>query len=192
MTDSTAGGATVDVSHYSFTRACYRGEREIQWGIYSPSAFNAQLAIGRQLFVVVFWSYYVQIGIYRNNTNAVQTVLIRGNSYMYNDVVSDKYFISAVTFGEDEVFNPPFLNYLLNGEIIQKNDIEEYLDYCQIRRMYELTSPVSSTATVTEIRIPYSYLNWRFIDSEHKVYNEDGSLKDGYISQNYMFSDFEN
>lgn len=192
MTDSTAGGATVDVSHYSFSRACYRGERETSWGIYSPSVYNVELAIGRQLFVVVFWSSYVQIGIYRNNTNAVQTVLVRGNSYAYNDVVSDKYFISAVTFGEDEVFNPPFLNYLLNGERIQKNDIEEYLDYCQIRRMYELTSPVLSTATVTEIRIPYSYLNWRFMDSEHRVYNEDGSLKDSYLSQNYMFSDFEN
>lgn len=192
MTDSTAGGATVDVSHYSFTRACYRGGNEVRWGIYSPSVQNAQISIGRQIFAVSFWSTYVQIVIYRNNTNAVQTVVIRGNSYFYNDVVTDKYFISAVTFGEDEVFNPPFLNYLFDQNIIQKDDIEEYLDYCQIRRMYELTSPVASTATVTEIRIPYSYLSWRFIDYEHKVYNEDGSLKDGYYSQNYMFSDFEN
>lgn len=192
MTDSTAGGATVDVSHYSFIRACYRGGNQVRWGTYSTTVRNVELAIGRQLFVIAFWSTYVQIVIYRNNTNAVQTVVIRGNSYYYGDIVSDKYFISAVTFGEDEVFNPPFLNYLFNTERIQKDDIEEYLDYCQIRRMYELTSPVSSTATVTEIRIPYSYLSWRFVDYEHVVYNEDGSLKDGYYSQNYMFSDFEN
>lgn len=192
MSDSTAGGATVDVSHYSFVQACFRRGTHVRWGSYSSTVRNVELPIGRQFFVIVFWSTYVQVGIYRNNTNAVQTVLIRGNSYYYGDVVSNKYFISAVTFGEDEVFNPPFLNYLFDNEIIQKDDIQEYLDYCQIRRMYELTSPVASTATVTEIRIPYSFLSWRFLDYEHIVYNEDGSLKDGYYSQSCMFSDFEN
>ena len=144
------------------------------------------------MLTVVFWSSYVQIGIYRNNTTALQTILVRANSYVYRDFVSDKYFISAVTFGEDEVFNPPFVNMLESTQALSNDYVDEYLDYCQVRRMYELSSPVASTATVTEIRIPYSFLSWRLMDVDNEVYNEDGSLKSGYETQNYMFSDFEN
>lgn len=195
MTDSTAGGATVDVAHYSFRRACYRGGNSLSWGVFSSSPRVYEIAIGRQLMAVVFWQTYVQIIIYRNNTSAAQTVTVRGDSFVYQDIVSDKYYISAVTFAEDEVFNPLFVNFLENfgwDDPLPKDYVEEYLDYCQIRRMYELSSPVASTATVTEIRIPYSYLSWYLMDVDHNIYNADGSLKDGRYSQNYMFSDFEN
>lgn len=192
MTDSTSTGGTVDVAHFSFTKACHRGGNVLGWGVYKESAYTYGLRVGYQLFTVNFWSNYVQIGIYRNNSNADQQVLVRGNSYSYSDVVSDKYYISAVTFGEDEVFNPPFVNMIEVTGDLSKDYVDEYLDYCQIRRMYELTSPVLTTATVTEIRIPYSYLSWFVMDSERRVYNDDGSLKDDYFSDNNMFSDYEN
>lgn len=195
MTDSTSSGGTVDVSLYNFRNACYRGGRTISWGIYISSVSTVGLSVGYQLFSITFWSNYVVIGIYRNNTSFRQEVTLRANTYYWTEVVTDKYFISAVTFGEDEVFNPPFVNVLLN---LKSNDrmplsmVEDYLDYCQIRRMYELTSPVSTTATATEIRIPYSYLSWFSMDVDRKIYNEDGSLKDAYSSNNNMFSDYEN
>ena len=192
MADSESGGATVDVSHYSFRHVCYRGGVTAEWGVYSDTLRTYYLSVGQQMLTVVFWSSYVQIGIYRNNTTALQTILVRANSYVYRDFVSDKYFISAVTFGEDEVFNPPFVNMLESTQALSNDYVDEYLDYCQVRRMYELSSPVASTATVTEIRIPYSFLSWRLMDVDNEVYNEDGSLKSGYETQNYMFSDFEN
>lgn len=195
MTDSTSSGGTVDVSIYNFQRACYRGGRSVSWGTYTESVVTKSLGVGRQLVSIMFWSNYVQIGIFRNNTSAVQEVLLRAKTYYWTGVVSDKYFISAVTFGEDEVFNPPFVNVLLNLkplEHIPLSMVDDYLDYCQIRRMYELTSPVLTTATVTEIRIPYSYLSWFAMDVERRIYNDDGSLKDDYSSDNNMFSDYEN
>lgn len=193
MTDSDSSGGKVDVSHYGFQKTVYRGsDHTSYWGSFNSGTTGKILTVGQQLFAIIFWPSYVQIGIFRNNTSAEQVVTIRGPSYTYINGVSDKYFISAVTFGEDDVFNPPFLNFLEDGGLMRVDSFDEYLDYCQIRRMYELSSPVASTATVTEIRIPYSFLSWFFIDSARKIYNDDGSLKSDYKSQNFMFSDFEN
>ena len=195
MTDSTSSGGTVDVSLYNFRNACYRSGRSVGWGAYVSAVTTVELGLGHQLFSISIWSNYIQIGIFRNNSTAVQEVLLRGNTYYWVGVVTDKYYISAVTFGEDEVFNPPFVNVLLNlksDERIPLPMVDDYLDYCQIRRMYELTSPVLSTSTVTELRIPYSYLSWFAMDVDRKIYNDDGSLKDAYSSDNNMFSDYEN
>lgn len=192
MTVSVEDGGIVDVSHFSFRKACYRGGKVISWGKFYDSVRTYPLSAGNQLFCVTFWSNFVQVGIYRNNTSAVQNVIVRTPSYAYTDVVSNKYFISALTFGEDPVMNPTFVNLLESSDSPNSEFVEDYLDLCTKRRAYELASPVASTATVTELRLPYSFLSWFLMDVDHIVYNEDGTLKDGYRADNYMFSDFEN
>lgn len=192
MTSSSSEGGSVDVAHLSFKKACYRGGKVVSWGKYYSSVVTQPLSVGNQFFCVTFWSNFVQVGIYRNNTSAVQNIVVRAPSYGYTDVVSNKHFISALTFGEDPVMNPTFVNLLESSDSPNSEFVEDYLDLCTKRRTYELSSPVASTATVTELRLPYSFLSWFLMDVDHVVYNEDGTLKDGYRVDNFMFSDFEN